>query len=280
MPRRKPQAAQDSGDYVPPAPLWRFGPAGWAMLPIAAALGIVAITGYDLRARLLELIYATLGIDAVMFSISPLHANASALCSLWPYPVVSVFTVWCMLLGAAIHPSRFATRRACLLLTLALMPQSLWMNVTAWMFRLSGQLPFEMNVWTHLAYQIPIDLLLSAVVAIPVYILYRARAVALTMMCMTLFATIIMVDYTSYIYTMRSLLPPGFSSALSILVGWGFNIPILAVSLWWGISARRRHAPPWACTSCRYDLRGVTDPVCPECGAAHKHAPATNPATP
>ena len=26
--------------------------------------------------------------------------------------------------------------------------------------------------------------------------------------------------------------------------------------------------PPWACRVCEYDLRGVVDPVCPECGTA------------
>lgn len=54
---------------------------------------------------------------------------------------------------------------------------------------------------------------------------------------------------------------------------WPFFLLVAApiAYVWW----RDRPPPPGHCRICRYDLRGVVGPVCPECGAG---APESSPA--
>lgn len=54
-----------------------------------------------------------------------------------------------------------------------------------------------------------------------------------------------------------------------------FAMPLWMISLgflggWWGARRAGWHRRPWECRRCGYDLRGLPEPLCPECGRRTK----------
>src|SRR5262245_13152660 len=88
-------------------PLWGFGWVGLCLLPVAAVLGCVWWTGYDLRHQLLWGVNETLGSRAMMLLVGNwLSWQWTAL----TVPQFGPFAILYLLLAMHIHPRRFSWR--------------------------------------------------------------------------------------------------------------------------------------------------------------------------
>ncbi len=252
----------------PPKPLWHFGWAGWTLLVVAIALGVVYFTGYDLRTLLMTIIAERLGIPALFrFTIYGILAHGLAFGTTPPIPVFTVIGAWCVLPGVAVHPRRFGYWRGlCLLLVSVTLP-GVWLYlrsvVGAWFVDQPGS-PGE--PWASACGAFVSMSSVALLGALMVLLLYRARLVALALVLVGLFGAWITIEFDWTFAGGELLLPRTLSWMGFAWIGWAFNPAILAASLYWGIAARRAWKPAWACQSCGYDLRGSGADICPECG--------------
>jgi len=187
----------------------------------------------------------------------------------------TVFSAWCIMVGAAVHPTRFGLWRDAIVLLVGLAAPTLWfvlLRVVAAMFPPPG-IGFQSDPWMHAVSALLAQSTLAILGAIIVLILFRARVVALVIVFLGILGAWITIEYDWTLAGGELLLPKSTAWVAFAWIGWLFHPAILAASLYWAISARRAHKPAWACQSCGYDLRGSPTTPCPECGSRALESP-------
>ncbi len=265
--KKKATKTQKQPDYQSPKPLWRFGWAGWTLLPITIALGIVYFSGYDLRTLLFNKIYELFGIDTLYFFLLRfILPSGLSFGRLPPEPIFTVIGAWCVLVGAAIHPRKFGLWRDVLMLLVALAIPGIWLTLMSrsllWFSTSSGSTPWVTILHTF----VPLGPI-AIIAALATFLLYRARLVALVVLCLGFLGVWFTLEFNLFTINGNNLLlPKGLAWNATFRLGWVYYPAVLAASLYWGITARRASVPPWTCQACRYDLRGCLADLCPECG--------------
>ncbi len=241
-------------------PLWGFGWAGLVLLPFALWLLWCFLHGPDLRFKLLELMNNTLGIQAVYWTVlGPLYHN-------WVALEVAGLGWWGLLyvpVALQIHPRRSRWWSA---------PLVVWAAVRA-------------EVYTHALIR-PGAALSGMLLAASGGLLTRDSA-ALLLCCLVDVALLIAITRSWFVLT---ALVAG--TAIAIAADQWFTIRPAPVSEWvfrmpayvwhalaagsllaWAIRARRREPRPGFCSGCGYDLRGLEQRRCPECGGPAQPGP-------
>jgi hypothetical protein len=224
--------------------IWGFGPAGWALVPVLAALIWTAATGYDLRHQVLRGITALFGPDV-------LYAVVGRTLPGWSFSILGHQwgpTALCVAL-LALHaaPRRPRPWGYLLLASSAVIAPTL-----PWLF-LWGTPPFQ--PWpTFGMVQYAAAIGAAACFALATGSVKLGAAIA------ALTAGGIFAEYNLN----------GLRAAFSVLSwsGYAWHALLGAVIAGWAVLERRAIKPEYACQFCGYDLRDLpaATSACPECG--------------
>jgi len=264
-------------------PLWRFTWRGWALLPVALALVVVLVTGYDLQYQLLRLICAALGPNAMMmFTATWMPPHMFDM--MWtqasfrpnydpPHPHLSIFTAMLLMVGLAIHPVRGRVRDHALLITCGILAPILEFSGSIWMKR---------SFLSHLALEREgVILLVQVVIGLILLLVSRSWRLSLLLCVLLLVGAFHEIEGSRW-YSKSPPLLVAWDTAgwFGQIVLWTFNPIVLACMLVWAIRARMRVPRPACCLKCGYDTAGLSPSVpCPECGTPRSLSdPATPPA--
>src|ERR1044071_2202214 len=233
-------------------PLWGFGWAGWVLLGIAASLAWAYITGYDLRFKVLELINGMFGIKAVYWTVlNPCVHQFFGL----EWPGFGWWSVMYSLAAVHIHPRRTGWWWIVTVGWAAIRP-SIWFHAVA---RPGGVVAAVMAASFGLLDHDGAALTVCGVADVALMLLItRSRLVVGTLIGATAAAIA-----GERLLTLRSAALQEWQMMASV-AAW--NAIVGSSMLWWAVRARLRRARPGFCAACGYDLRGLPDPRCPECG--------------
>lgn len=238
-------------ERVPPRPYRRprilgFGPVGYALLVPLAALIWVAWTGHDLRHDLLRLITAALGPRALYAFVS--RGLTGHFFSLYT-PQFGLTSLAVALLVLHFAPRPIGALRYGALVAWSLvepvliwvLPHPAWLSGPAW----SASPTMAMGTAAGCGS------------ALCLWYVTGSRAVAVA----TIGAVLILYP-AGETFLVRSMPPNGL---LAVLL---WHLAVAAILAFWVVRQWRSIKPDHACQSCGYDLRGLTAPRCPECGAS------------
>ncbi|MFN0010978.1 MAG: hypothetical protein ACKVS8_04960 [Phycisphaerales bacterium] len=252
--RRIPRSAAVSKPVF--RPLTGFGPCGWALLPVAIALGACVAVGIDLRHELIRLIHYGFGFEgAVWFVARMLPGQSLALFD----PIASPIMLLWILPALFIQPRR--------------VPWWAWMAV-----------PIAGVCFPNLLWEAYLQFARGSITGSAVVQAIAWFATCLWLPCACLWIT------TSRRCTVAVLLAP-LALAGAAMQSTGFPPSLIPKQFLWfanngraafhivsaciliggAIAARRRAAAlrPYMCSTCGYDRRGLTaTALCPECGSS------------
>jgi hypothetical protein len=237
-------------------PVVGLGPLGWGCLGVLAALLAAAFAGFDPLlhlTRFVALLWGSAGIDAFYWDIQLPAAFLirSTGCSLLAFGYIAI----------ALHLAPVRIRR------LPLASLLIWsLAHTSWLWLYGFRLPFLLLLAPSGApfpWHAPVivDLALEIPTALLVLLLFRSRALAASILGVSVVSSIVTVLVVP-MWPVASVLelPPWQSAAT-------WHACSAAVLIFW--SGRRRYslwaAGPYACSICGFDRR-ASPLTCPECG--------------
>jgi hypothetical protein len=236
----------------PSKPIWGFGWAGWLLLPVAVWLGWVFYSGYDLRHQILAVITDRFGIQSTYWVVIKVVHQQSMMLEL---PGLGLWGLTYTL--AAFHLQR---RRntwiavAALVVWAVLRPHVLFLSVVRPGVGPPGWLQ---GLFTNPEFAVL--LCFGAADAALLWGLTRSWAVAAVTAGATVAATV-------GCGALESLGGP-VARICAIAPPYVWHATVGTAALVWAVRARRRMWPEGHCQGCGYDLHGIGNAMCPECGA-------------
>jgi len=236
-------------------PLLGFGPAGWALLAVAASLLVVLITGYDLRFQVLHLVQYMYGDRAMYdFVIYIIIFHGFNSCQAPPGIEFGLISLCGLLIAMQVDPRPMGVVR--------------WLLACALGVGIPPLIPYAHKVaqgtpflaggaglsWAEVHAVVSLLASLSLAWIMRSWIVLGGAAVLFT---------------TSAIIGTGQFSGSGWANSMGVeLLMWLWNPLLFALLMFVAVRARLRLWPEYACQTCGYDLRGITAGVCPECGEA------------
>lgn len=258
-------------------PIWGFGPWGWVLVAVAAALVYCAAGGFDLRHAIMQAVADRFGYRAMTDWVIYRLLVGSYLTSLNGTTCGPV-TLLPMLIAMFITPRRWAWWQWGLV--------SLWLLLNPWLcFETATRLPlwFARSLgWSggppsrvvFVGELLGLELLAIGLLATLAWRI-SGRAHGETPRSRWRFAPPVLFVFGALMATTmwwlnrlantQSVIPPNFVW-YGLATMWHLGVAFLTIAP--ALAARRlARAQPWYCDHCGYDLRGLKDsPACPECG--------------
>jgi hypothetical protein len=222
-------------------PILGFGPVGAACLPVFVVLIWVLVTGYDLRYQLMRVVCALAGPRAMYWLVG--HWISMNFLALYA-PVFGTVGLLYTLPALHLTPRHIRWWSYVIVVAWALSNAVVWETLVRSMS--AGTLSSPRALVTSIA-------VVAAISAGILWSITRSWRVGLSVVAGTLGAW--WVEHVQW---------PIWVVYLSPMIIW--HTPVAGALIWWGLHQRLTQRPEWACGGCGYDLRGLTQDVCPECG--------------
>lgn len=252
-------------------PILGFGRAGIAASVVFCVLLIAHLAGFDFQYTLLFAVHRCLGPDAVYYVVGSMPWYFFSLTN----PVFGPAEVLLVVVAFRIVPIRLGWWRYALVIGMGLAMPMAAKHLISFFYRNNN---FDLEA------VIP-----SGFVAGPLSIVMAQGAVGVVVAVALWLATRSKLVLAAFLSSVMVTFERHWLEGLgSINAGpyYGLNVPhtlsviLVAGSTWtWAIRMRVNWPSETACDSCGYDLRGLRDSVCPECGTEHGKQPAETPLT-
>jgi hypothetical protein len=274
-------------------PLWKFTWRAWALVPVAIALLVVLLTGFDLQHQSLRLYHAIFGANATMnlvaFGMAP-----HMLDMMWtqsnfghhfapPGAHLSLVTAMLSMIALAVHPIRGKVWHHALLIAMGLLIPPIAFSGVSWLqYAVLHHPPKSHFLSSHEADEDAAHLLAAIACALLLWLITRSWRLSLVLALLLFIGALHEIEGMRNYQRHEPLLFAWDTAApLGQVFLWAFNPLIFACVLFWAIRARLRVIPDHCCGACGYDLSATHARACPERGStAHAPSPAVSKSAP